>query len=456
MSKLMQKGNDSLRTQARLLELNKALESGTYNQMRSMLRGFNAPDSAHLLESSPPKVRNLLWNLFESEHQSEVLQYLNEDVLTDLLVTKDTEALISVLENIDSDDLTDILQQLPDTVTQQVLNAMDAQNRARVENLLNYSEDTAAGMMNTDTISVRPRFTLDVVFRYLRRHTELPDTTDNIIVVNRLDEYVGLLPITKLLVSDPSMTVREVMVTDMEPILADLSDQEVANLFERYDLVSAPVIDTRGKLLGRITIDDVVDVIRENADHSLLGMAGLDEDDDTFAPILKTARRRAFWLGANLITAFIASAVINIFEETIAKVVALAVLMPIVASMGGVAGSQTLTLVIRSMALGQIGAANSSWFFNRELAVGVLNGFFWAAVVAIAASMVFQDFTLGIIIAMAMIINLITAAVAGVSLPMILKSFGIDPAIAGTVVLTTITDVVGFMSFLGLATIYYS
>ena len=401
-------------------------------------------------------MRNILWNLVDAENQSHVLQHLNEDVLTDLLVTKNTEALLSVLENIDSDDLTDILQQLPDTVTQQVINAMDAQNRARVENLLSYPEDTAAGLMNTDTISVRPRFTLDVVFRYLRRHTELPDMTDNIFVVNRLDEYVGLLPITKLLVSDPSMTVREIMSTEIDPIPADLSDQEVANLFERYDLVSAPVIDASGKLLGRITIDDVVDVIRESADHSLLGMAGLDEDDDTFAPIFKTARRRAFWLGANLITAFIASAVINIFEETIVKVVALAVLMPIVASMGGVAGSQTLTLVIRSMALGQIGEANSSWFFNRELAVGALNGLFWAAVVAIVTSMVFQDLTLGFIIAMAMVINLITAAVAGVSLPMILKSYGIDPAIAGTVVLTTITDVVGFMSFLGLATIYYS
>jgi magnesium transporter len=452
----MQKGNESLHTQERLLELNKALESGTYNQMRSMLRVLNPPDAAHLLESSPPRVRHLLWNLFDAELQSDALQYLNEDVLKDLLISKDTEALLSVLENIDSDDLTDILQQLPDTVTQQLLNAMDAQNRARVENLLSYPEDTAAGMMNTDTISVRPRFTLDVVFRYLRRHTELPETTDNIIVVNRLDEYVGLLPITRLLVSDPSMTVREVMITDMEPIPADLPNVEVANLFERYDLVSAPVIDTRGKLLGRITIDDVVDVIRENADHSLLGMAGLDEDDDTFAPIFKTTRRRAFWLGANLITAFIASAVINLFEDTIVKVVALAVLMPIVASMGGVAGSQTLTLVIRSMALGQIGAANARWFFNRELAVGVLNGLFWAAVVAFAASLVFQDLTLGAIIAMAMIINLITAAVAGASLPMILKSLGIDPAIAGTVVLTTITDVVGFMSFLGLATLYYS
>lgn len=452
----MPKGNESLQTQARLLELNKALESGTYNQMRSMLNGLHAPDSAHLLGSSPPKVRNILWNLFDAEHQSDILQHLNEDVLTDLLVAKDTEALLSVLENIDSDDLTDILQQLPDTVTQQVVSAMDAQNRARVENLLSYPEDTAAGLMNTDTISVRPRFTLDVVLRYLRRHTELPDATDNIIVVNRLDEYVGLLPITKLLVSDPSMTVREVMDTEIDPIPADLTDQEVANLFERYDLVSAPVVDANGKLLGRITIDDVVDVIRESADHSLLGMAGLDEDDDTFAPIFKTTRRRAFWLGANLITAFIASAVINIFEETIVKVVALAVLMPIVASMGGVAGSQTLILVIRSMALGQFGEANSRWFFNRELAVGALNGLFWAAVVAIVTSMVFQDLTLGFIIAMAMVINLITAAVAGVSLPMMLKSLGIDPAIAGTVILTTITDVVGFMSFLGLATIYYS
>jgi len=452
----MQTGTDSTQTQDRLLELNKALESGTYTNMRSMLKGLNPADAAHLLESSPPRVRDILWKLFDEEQQGEVLQYLNEELLTYLLENKNTDELLSVLENIDSDDITDILQQLPDTVAHQVVSAMDAQDRARIENLLSYKEDIAGGLMNTDTISVRPRFTLDVVLRYLRRHSELPEMTDNIIVVNRLDEYVGLLPITKLLVSDPSMTVREVMTTDIAPIPAEMPDHEVATIFERYDLVSAPVVDSRDKLLGRITIDDVVDVIRERSDHSLLGMAGLDEEDDTFAPILKTARRRAFWLAANLLTAFIASAVINLFEETIAQVVALAILMPIVASMGGVAGSQTLTLVIRSMALGQIGEANARWFLIREISVGALNGIFWAAVVAVAVTVLFSDQVLGMIIAAAMIINLVTAAIAGATLPAILKSLNIDPAIAGTVVLTTLTDVVGFMSFLGLATLYYA
>jgi magnesium transporter len=452
----MQTGTDIIQTQDRLLELNKALESGIDTNMRSMLKGLNPADAAHILESSPPRVRDIFWELFDEEQQSEVLQYLNEDLLTDLLENKNTDELLSVLENIDPDDLTDILQQLPDTVAHQVVSAMDAQNRARIENLLSYREDCAGGLMNTDTISVRPRFTLDVVFRYLRRHAELPEMTDNIIVVNRLDEYVGLLPITKLLVSDPSLTVREVMITDISPIPAEMPDHEVATIFERYDLVSAPVVDSRDKLLGRITIDDVVDVIRERSDHSLLGMAGLDEEDDTFAPILKTARRRAFWLAANLLTAFIASAVINLFEETIAQVVALAILMPIVASMGGVAGSQTLTLVIRSMALGQIGEANARWFLVREISVGALNGIFWAAVVAVAVTIFFSDQVLGMIIAAAMIINLVTAAIAGATLPAILKSLDIDPAIAGTVVLTTLTDVVGFMSFLGLATLYYA
>ena len=252
------------------------------------------------------------------------------------------------------------------------------------------------------------------------------------------------------------MTVREMMLTDIEPIQANTHRSEVAAIFQRYDLVSAPVVGPTGNLLGRITIDDVVDVIIDEADHSLLGMAGLTEDEDTFAPILKTARSRAVWLGANLMTAFLASAVINIFEETIAKVVALAVLMPIVASMGGVAGSQTLTLVIRSMAQGQLVESNQRWLMNRELAVGALNGLLWASIVAVAASLVFGDYMLGAIIATALIINLLVAALAGALLPGILKNLGIDPAIAGSVVLTTITDVVGFMTFLGLATLFYA
>lgn len=431
-------------------------ESGTYNQIKNLLDSLRPADIAALLESSPPKERTIIWNLIPSDEQSEILEQVDPDVIPDLLADKSAEELLPILEQIVSDDdLTDILQHLPDAITYQVLQSMGSQDRARVENLLSYPEDTAGGLMDTDTISVRPRVTLDVVLRYLRRHTELPPMTDNLVVVNSSDEYIGLLPVSTLLVSDPSMTVREMMVTEIEPIQASAHRSEVAAIFQRYDLVSAPVVGPTGKLLGRITIDDVVDVIVDEADHSLLGMAGLTEDEDTFAPILRTARSRAFWLGANLLTAFLASAVINLFEETIAKVVALAVLMPIVASMGGVAGSQTLTLVIRSMAQGQLVESNRRWLMKRELAVGVLNGALWAAIVAAAAATLFDDKMLGLIIATALIINLVVAALAGALLPGILKNLGIDPAIAGSVVLTTITDVVGFMSFLGLATLFY-
>lgn len=246
------------------------------------------------------------------------------------------------------------------------------------------------------------------------------------------------------------------MNTDIKPINAEMPDDQVAALFEEHDYVSAPVVDDNGKLVGRITIDDVVDVIREDADHSLMSMAGLDEDEDTFAPVMKTTKRRAVWLGINLLTAFIASAVIGIFEDTIDKVVALAVLMPIVASMGGIAGSQTLTLVIRGQALGHVERSNARWLLNREMIAGAINGLLWAVVIAVVATIWFQDTSIGIIIAIAIIINLVAGAIAGTLLPIGLKSMGIDPALAGSVLLTTITDVVGFFAFLGLATLFYA
>tara|TARA_R110002111_G_scaffold40948_1_gene76278 strand:+ start:513 stop:1859 length:1347 start_codon:yes stop_codon:yes gene_type:complete len=440
-----------------LEKLNTLIASGTYSQIKNLIDILKPADIAALLESTPFEQRLIIWNLIDSEQQSEILQELNEDLLSDLLADSSTDEVISLLGQVESDDdLTDILQQLPGAITQQLLRSMDSQDRARVENLLSYGEDTAGGMMDTDTISVRARVTVDVVLRYLRRHIELPAMTDNIFVVNHRDEYIGLLPLRRLLVSDPGMSVREVMVTDIDPIDADTHESEVASIFARYDLVSAPVIDSNGLLLGRITIDDVVDVIKDEANHSLLSMAGLTEDDDTFAPIWRTARSRAVWLGANLLTAFLASAVINLFEETIAQVVALAVLMPIVASMGGVAGSQTLTLVIRSMAQGQLVDSNMFWIMRRELAVGLINGAVWAVVVALGAYFVFGDFTLGLVIAMALLINLAVAAFSGATLPRLLQTLNIDPAVAGTVILTTITDVVGFMSFLGLATLFYT
>jgi magnesium transporter len=333
---------------------------------------------------------------------------------------------------------------------------MDAQDRQRLERVLTYDEDTAGGLMNTDTITVRRNLTVDVVMRYLRRHTEIPEMTDSLIVVSRKDRFQGLLPLRTLLVSDPGALIQDIMTTNVEPIPASMPELEVARLFERHDWVSAPVVDNEGTLVGRITIDDVVDVIRDDAEHSLMSMAGLDEEEDTFAPVLKTTPRRAVWLGINLITALIASAVISMFEATIQQVVALAILMPIVASMGGVAGSQTLTVVIRGIALGQISRNNTRWLVTRELIVGAINGILWAAVVGVAATYWFDDSTIGMIIALAMIINLVTAALAGALLPIGLKAIKIDPALAGSVALTTITDVIGFMAFLGLASLFYT
>jgi magnesium transporter len=436
--------------------LSTALNSGTFVDVRRMLNGLSPADVAHLIESSPPKFRQILWQMVDVDREGEILGELGDDLQAQFLGKMNATEVVQLTEHLEDDDIADILQQLPGHVTREVLNAMDHQDRARLERVMHYPEDVAGGLMNTDTITIRARLTLDVVLRYLRRHDEIPEMTDNLIVVNRADKYIGLLPLRTLLVSDPATTVRESMVTDVQPILVDTPDTEVARLFERNDWVSAPVVDHTGKLLGRITIDDVVDVIREDADRSLMSMAGLDEDADTFAPISRAVPRRAIWLGINLLTAFIASSVINLFQDTIEKVVALAVLMPIVASMGGVAGTQTLTLVVRGIAMGQIVKSNQSWLINREILVGLSNGVLWASVVAVASSLWFNDWSIGLIIAAAMVINLITAALMGAVLPLVMTRMNIDPALAGGVVLTTFTDVVGFFSFLGLATLFYA
>ncbi|GLQ31305.1 magnesium transporter [Litoribrevibacter albus] len=449
----------STSSSSRMRALNRALESGALSQVSRMLNHtLSSAELGHLLESSPPHTRKVLWELLEKKKQSTILPFLGDDLIADVLRDMSAEEVADVTsdEDIDIDDVVDILQILPERVTQDVLNAMDDQNRQRIEAILSFPEDTAGGLMNTDTVTIRPDITLDVVLRYLRRHESIPATTDTLVVVNRKDELIGLLPISKLLVTDPSITVREIMETDFPRITADTPDDHVAQLFEREDLVSAPVVDKEGRLLGRITIDDVVDVIREDADHSLMSMAGLDEDDDIFAPVLKTSRRRAIWLGINLLTAFIASAVIGIFEQTLDKVVALAILMPIVASMGGIAGSQTLTLVIRGIATGHIRQNNLRWLLSREVLVGLLNGLLWGLAVAVAAALWFSDPKIGIIIGTALIINLVVAVFSGSMLPSLLKSINIDPALAGSVLLTTITDVVGYFVFLGLATAFYS
>jgi magnesium transporter len=436
-------------------QIHTLLRSGTLNQVKQSLRVLSPVQLARVIESSPPHTRSIIWELIGKKSRAQLIEDLPEDIQSFYLAQMNTEDLIELTENLETDDIVDILQNLPDQITQQVLEAMKDQDRERIAAVLAYPQNTAGGLTNTDAITVRPKFTLDVVLRYLRRHNELPPSTDSLIVVNKKDMYLGLLPLAILLTSPPDATVREVMVTDANPISADLHENEVAKLFEQNDWISAPVVDDQGKLIGRITIDDVVDVIRERADHSFMGAAGLDEEEDTFATTARTTPRRALWLGINLMTALLASSVINLFQGTIDKVVALAILMPIVASMGGVAGSQTLTVVIRGMALGHISRSNLGWLMSREVRVGFINGALWALVMAAIAGLWFSDPIISFIIAAAMMTNLIAAALAGALLPMGLKALRIDPALAGGVSLTTITDVVGFFTFLGLAALFY-
>lgn len=451
----MQIPNEKISHLSQLDSIHEQMDSKNARLLRYMLNNLTPADIADQIESAPPKARRVLWDLVDKEFEGEVIGELNEELRGEILEEMESHEVASLTEGLDPDDVADILQQLPERVIPEILQAMSAQDRHRVETVLTYDEDTAGGLMNTDTITVRADMTLDVVFRYLRRHEELPEITDSIFVVTREDIFLGILPLGKLLTSSPNITVREIMATEIEAIQADMPDSEVARLFEKHDWVSAPVISYDKKLLGRITIDDVVDVIIDDADHSLLGLAGLSDEEETFASIGRTTPRRAVWLGVNLMTAILASSVINIFEATIEKVVALAILMPIVASMGGVAGSQTLTVVIRGMALGQISHSNLGWLISKEFAVGALNGMMWALVMGGVAALWFQDPLIAAIIAAAMVINLMAAAIAGATLPVILRACKIDPALAGSVALTTITDVVGFLSFLGLATIFY-
>jgi magnesium transporter len=440
--------------QQRLETLTAALHSGTAEQVRHLLVNLHPAEIGDLLESLPHGPREILWELVDPEDKGEALVEVNEEVRAGLIEEMETEQLVAISEGLDTDDLADLLQALPGTVIHELLRSMDKQNRQRLEAVMSYPEDTAGGLMDLDIVTVRANVTLDVVLRYLRLRGEIPELTDTLMIVDRFDHYQGLLPLATLLTSDPDSSVAEVMVRETEGILASMNDVEVARLFQDRDLVSAPVVDEDNRLLGRITVDDVVDVIRDEADHSLMSMAGLDEEDDIFAPATLSARRRAVWLGVNLATAFLASWVIGLFESTLDKVVALAVLMPIVASMGGIAGSQTLTIMIRGLALGQVGPSNARSLMHKEILVSMMNGLMWSVVVALVATAWFQDMQIGLIIAAALIINLVCAALAGFGIPLILKRAGIDPALAGTVLLTTVTDVIGFMAFLGLGTWY--
>jgi magnesium transporter len=434
-----------------LHDINEALGSGQTDLAKEMLHQLQPCDVALLLESSRSRNRLDIWQLIQPDLYSDVLEELSDDVRNGIIRKMLPGKVADALEEMDTDNLVDTLRGLPQEVAKNLLAAMDEQDRSRAELGLSYGDETAGFIMNTDAISLRQGINVDVILRYLRLKGDMPEHTDTLYVVDRNDKLMGGVALTRLITAAADTPI-ESLIKNSEAIPANMMDNEVASLFERYNWLSAPVVDEDNKLLGRITIDDVVDIIREDAEHSMMSMAGLDDEEDTFAPVVKSTQRRSIWLGVNLLTALMAAAVSDLFEATLSQLAVLAILNTIVPSMGGVAGNQTLTLVIRGMALGHVNSANARWLISKELAIGFLNGVIWSVLIASVIAIWKQDLMLGAVIAFAMLINMIAAGLAGASLPIIMKKLKIDPALAGSVILTTITDVVGIFAFLGSAT----
>ena len=428
------------------------LGSEKYAESKDVLNSLPAYETALIIESSPPKKRALIWQLIEESKEGEILKNLSNDVRETVLSYMDPEEVAIVTKDLEPDEIADILQDLPEQIMKEVIEKMSYQNKDILERVLKYPEDSAGGLMNTDFIVVRPYHSVELVLRYLRIKNSIPLSTDNLFVVSRNNKFRGVLPISNLITSAPTENIKNIMV-ETSPLNAEIKSDEVIKIFERDDLISAPVIDEKNNLIGRITFDDVIDKIKSDADDSLKQFSGLS--GDTFEKTSVAIKTRGIWLGINLLTAIIASSVINLFKETIEEVIFLAVLMPIIASMGGVAATQTLTITVRGLALGQIMSTNYLYLLSREITVGVVNGFFWALVLGLISFFWFGELTITLIILLSMVINLFMAVISGMGIPILLKFFKLDPAIAGSVIVTTITDVVGFMSFLGLATLFY-
>lgn len=430
------------------------LAEGNIEFLRNAFAELHPAEIAGLLEGMPPEQRRKAWDLVAEEVRGEVLVYVRDEARATLIDEMDQGELVVAAEQMAEEDLAEVLEELPVDLTGSILSALDEDHRQRVEAVLSHPEGSAGRLMSTNVISVRSDVTIAVVLRWLRRHSQLPPHTDALIVLSSAGRYQGSLDMADLVTGDPDLLVADVMKPEADTVSANAPETEVADLFERRDLISVAVLDDGDHLLGRITIDDVVDVIREEADRRLLQSAGLDAEEDLFAPVVPSAKRRGLWLGINLVTVFVAASVIGMFEEALEKIVALAVLMPVVASMGGVAGSQTLTLTIRGLALDQIAHSNVRWLIGKEVAVGAVNGVAWALVVVLVSYIWFQSLGIAAVIAIAMVLNLLAAALSGIAVPLILHRMGIDPALSGAVILTTVTDVVGFLSFLGLASLF--
>jgi magnesium transporter len=440
--------------ESRLRALRSALEQGALRSAHRMINALHPAEIALLIESLPAAQREMVWEFVDHELEGEVLLELNENIRSALIEGMDARELLAAAEDLELDDLADLVGDLPEAVTRQLLKSMDQQDRERLSTVLGYPEDSAGGLMNTDTVSVRPDVSVEVVLRYLRMRGELPAKTDSLFVVDRHDRYLGTIALTSLLIEDPERPVGEMLEGEAPRIDPAMPAHEVTQLFQDRDLVSAAVVSTDGLLLGRITIDDVVDVISEEAAHSVLSMAGLRDEEDVFAGVLVSTRRRLLWLGINLCTALLASVVVQRFESTIEKVAALAALMPMVASMGGIAGTQTVTLIIRGLALGQVEWANARWLLLKEIGVGGLNGLIWAIVIGFITSLRFGNWQISVIIGAAMLTNLLAAAAVGVLVPLTLRRLRIDPALSAGVILTTFTDCIGFATLLGLGALF--
>jgi magnesium transporter len=431
-----------------------AVESSDHEEVKTQLKELHPGEIARALEALTPKERSFVWPNIDTSIQGEVLIDVNEDVQSQLIDEMSVDGLVAATEGLDTDDLADIVPNLPETAVHSLLLTLDKKHREHLNKVMSYPEDSAGGLMNTDFLTVRSDVNISAVVRYLRLLKEMPVDTDQVFVVDRKFNYLGSLHLSTILTEDPEIEISTLISDEIvKPILSSSDEAEVAQLFEQRNLISAPVVDESNQLVGRITIDDVVDVIRDEAEHSVMSMAGLDEDEDVFAPIFQSTKRRSIWLGVNLVTAFIAVTFIGLFEATMQQKIALAILMPVVASMGGIAGTQTLILVTRGIATGRVSATNIRSLINKEVAVGFLNGLFWSIVIALAAYYWFGDLVLSVVIALAVIVNLIVAAFSGAFLPLLLTKLKIDPALAGGVILTTITDVIGFVAFLGLASL---
>jgi len=431
------------------------LERDQITSIQQTLISLNPSEIARLLESLTPGKRKIIWQLVDQDDEGDVLKELVEDVRQNLIGEMDATELIAATQDMELDDLADLLVDLPETVTEQVITALNQQDQIRLESVMSYDEDTAGGLTNPGIISVRRGITIEVLIRYLKRLNKLPEHTNYIYIVNRNDEYLGAVKLFDLFLEDKNKPIETIMDESVKAMLADGDVKQVAMDFQNLDLISMPVIDEKNRLLGQITVDDVVDVIQDQVNSEIFNMAGLDDEDDIFAPVILSTKRRAVWLGMNLIAAFVVAGAIGLFQEILQQIVILAVLMPIVASMGGVAGNQTLILVIRGIAMGKIQRSNARKLLVKESSVALLNGLTWSIVVSVLAVVLFQTtWEIGLIVGAAMLLNIFASAIAGVAIPFLLKKMGIDPALAGGVLMITLTDVLGFVTFLGLATLF--